>query len=525
VRLTPLQREDIMARTPATAAAAGMLSALYAEAKPDAIALFDEAGTRSFGALHARANRLARALRGLGLTLGDAIALMCGNRIEFIESFLAAMRIGLRITPVNWHLAQEEARYIVQNCEAKALICEAAFAPLFGDLPGLRRIAIDGAVGWLDYEAVLTAEVQDDPPDPTLGTIMLYTSGTTGRPKGVFRAAPEVIEPQGRGTFADYDPDTDVNLCPGPAYHAAPLLFDVRWPLASGVPIVLLRQWNSEAVLRAIDTRKVTHCHMAPIMFHRLLALPEEVRTRSSVKSLRRVFHGAAPCPVAVKHAMIEWFGPVLWEYYAASEGGAGVYITSEDWLRKPGSVGRRPSPEALKILREDGAEAATGEDGAISMKADPTNPFVYFKADDKTEAAHKDGYYTLGDVGRLDADDFLFLTGRTAECIISGGVNIYPQEVDDVVTLHPAVADACTIGAPNEEWGEEVRTCVELRPGHAPSPALAEDILAFVRRRLSGFKRPRGVDFVDSLPRLPSGKVQRGKVRSAYWQGRDKAI
>lgn len=514
-----------MARNPATAAAAGMLSALYAEAKPEATALFDDTSTRTFAALHSRANRLARALRALGFRQGDAIALMCGNRIEFVESFLAAMRIGLRLTPVNWHLAQEEARYIVDDCEAKAVIAEAAFAPLFEDRPGLQRIAIGGAPRWLDYETVLGGELPDDPSHPALGTIMLYTSGTTGRPKGVFRAKPEVIEPQGRGSFADYDPDTDVNLCPGPAYHAAPLLFDLRWPLASGVPIVLQRQWDSEAVLRAIQERKVTHCHMAPIMFHRLLALPEEVRRRYAVTSLRRVFHGAAPCPVPVKRAMIDWFGPVLWEYYAASEGGAGVYITSEDWLAKPGSVGRRPGPEALKVLRDDGTETAVGEDGAIYLKADASNPFSYFKAEDKTEAAHRDGYYALGDIGRLDADDFLFLTGRTAECIISGGVNIYPQEIDDVVTLHPAVADACTVGAPNEEWGEEVRTCVLLRPGEAASPALADEILTFVRSRLSGFKRPRAIDFVADLPRLPSGKVQRGKVRSRYWQGRDKAI
>ena len=406
-----------MGRGPAGAAATGMLSALYAEAKPEAVAIVDDAQTRTFAALHTRANRLARALRSLGLRPGDALALMCANRVEYVESFLAAMRIGLRITPVNWHLAQEEARYIVENCEAKALVCEAVFTDLFPKTQGLHRIAIGGAPGWIDYETALLAESPDDPPDPRLGTIMLYTSGTTGRPKGVFRAHPEVIEPQGRGSFADYDPETDVNLCPGPAYHAAPLLFDVRWPLASGVPIVLLRQWNSEAVFRAIDEWGITHCHMAPIMFHRLLALPEAVRTRYAVTSLRRVDQGAAPCPVPDKRA------------------------------------------------RSARSQADVGEDGAIYMKADDANPFVYFKAEDKTEAAHRDGYYALGDIGRLDADDFLFLTGRTAECIISGGVNIYPQEIDDVVTLHPAVADACTVGAPNEEMG---RRSSHLRPAQA---------------------------------------------------------
>jgi long-chain acyl-CoA synthetase len=264
---------------------------------------------------------------------------------------------------------------------------------------------------------------------------------------------------------------------------------------------------------------------MAPIMFHRLLALPEDVRANADCSSLQTIFHGAAPCPIAVKHAMMDWWGPILWEYYAASEGGAGIHISASEWLAKPGSVGRRPTPAALKILREDGTETGVNEDGLIFLQASGENPFEYFGAPEKTRDSHRDGYFTLGDVGRLDSDDYLFLTGRTAECIISGGVNIYPQEIDDVLGQHPAVADCCAIGAPNAEWGEEVRAVVELRPGFAKSAALAAELLDFVKTRLSGFKCPRVIDFADALPRLPSGKIQRAKVRAPYWQGRETAI
>jgi long-chain acyl-CoA synthetase len=508
------------------AAACGMLSAIYAAEKPDLRAIISPKGDRTFGALHANANRLANGLRGAGLKPGDGVALMCSNRAEFVEAVLAALRVGLRITPVNWHLTADEAGYIVADCQAKALIVEAPFAASFAEATAPRvRLSIGAAPGFETYETFLAEHTADDPSAPELGTIMLYTSGTTGRPKGVFRRAPEIILPQGAGTFCAYEPARDVNLCAGPAYHAAPLLFDVRWPLASGVPIVLMPKWESAEVLALIAQHRVTHAHMAPIMFHRLLALPEEVRANADCSSLRTVFHGAAPCPIAVKRAMIAWWGPILWEYYAASEGGAGIHISAPEWLAKPGSVGRRPSPTTLKILREDGTEAGVNEDGLIYLQASGDNPFEYFGAPEKTRDSHKAGYFTLGDVGRLDADDYLFLTGRTAECIISGGVNIYPQEIDDVLSQHPAVADCCAIGAPNTEWGEEVRAVVELRSGYDKTDALAAELLGFVQARLSGFKCPRAVDFADALPRLPSGKIQRAKVRAPYWHGRETAI
>jgi long-chain acyl-CoA synthetase len=288
----------------------------------------------------------------------------------------------------------------------------------------------------------------------------------------------------------------------------------------------MLDKWDAEAVLAAIERHRVTRCHMVPIMFQRLLALPEAVRKRYDLSSLRYLVHGAAPCPPEVKKAMIDWLGPVLHEYYAGSEGGAGFLVSSEEWLRRPGTVGRLPDPTALRIHDEDGnLISEPGRPGMLYFQISPVAPFEYFKDPAKTAGAHRDGYFTLGDVGYLDDDDYLFLTGRTAECIISGGVNIYPQEIDNEIIKHPAVEDCCTVGVPDSEWGEAVKTVVLLRPGHAPAEALADEIVAFARRGLAGYKAPRSVDFVTALPRSEAGKIQRGKVRAPYWAGRQRQI
>jgi long-chain acyl-CoA synthetase len=269
----------------------------------------------------------------------------------------------------------------------------------------------------------------------------------------------------------------------------------------------------------------VTRTHLVPIMFQRLLNLPPEVRAKYDVSSLRYIIHGAAPCPPEVKKAMIDWVGPIINEYYAGSEGGAGFVVSSEEWLTKPGTVGKLPDPSALRILDDDGNEVEQGQAGTLYFRVSPIAPFEYYKDPAKTAAAHRGDYFTLGDVGYLDADGYLFLTGRTAECIISGGVNIYPQEIDNELIKHPAVEDACTIGVPNEEWGEEVKSVLTLNPGYAGSPELGTEIQTFARERLAGFKVPRSVDFVDELPRNPAGKIQRKKVRDPYWAGRARQI
>ena len=505
------------------AAATGMTASVWAREKPDAIAIHDPIGTRTFFEVNANANKVVRLLRAHGLEPGDAMALLCGNRAEFVEVLSAALRGGFRITPVNWHLTEGEVEYIINDCEAKALVAETRYpAALSAEAPGLRlKVSIgEDAAGFLPYAQALADLSGEDIADPVMGGAMLYTSGTTGRPKGVYRKTNTTVLLPGPG-----EPD-DVQMCVGPAYHAAPLAFDVRSAMAQGSPLVFLDRWDAENVLRTIERHKVTRAHMVPIMFQRLLALPAEVKARYDLSSLRFVIHGAAPCPPEVKKAMIDWWGPILHEYYAGSEGGAGFLVSSEEWRAKPGTVGRLPAPDAVKLIGEDGAEiTARNTPGTIYFKVSPIAPFEYYKDPAKTASAHRGDYFTLGDVGYLDDDDYLFLTGRTAECIISGGVNIYPQEIDNEIIKHPAVEDSCAIGAPNDEWGEEVKVVVTLHPGQVASDALGADILAFARARLAGYKTPRSIEFAAELPRSPAGKIQRGKVRAPYWAGRERQI
>ncbi len=505
------------------AAYTGMTASVWADVKGDQIAIYDPVGTRTFFDVNANTNRVVRLLRVHGLVPGDSVALLCSNRAEFVEVFSACLRAGFRVTPVNWHLTADEVEYIINDCEAKALIAETRYpAALSTKAPALAvRISIGpDAPGFISYAAAMAELDGADITDPLMGGAMLYTSGTTGRPKGVYRPVNTTVLLPGPGE-AD-----DVQMCAGPAYHAAPLAFDVRTAMAQGSPLVFLDRWDSEGVLRAIATHRVTRAHLVPIMFQRLLALPDEVKARHDISSLSFIVHGAAPCPPEVKKAMIDWVGPILHEYYAGSEGGAGFIVSSQEWLAKPGTVGRLPAPGAIRIVDDEGQDITQpGLPGTIYFQVSPVSPFEYFKDPAKTAAAHRGEYFTLGDVGYLDEDEYLFLTGRSAECIISGGVNIYPQEIDNEMIKHLAVEDSCAIGVPNEEWGEEVKVVITLNPGHTPSDALAAEIIAFSRLRLAGFKVPRSLEFVDELPRSPAGKIQRGKVRAPYWAGRARQI
>ncbi|MGA0606475.1 AMP-binding protein [Phenylobacterium sp. VNQ135] len=511
------------------AALAGMTLAVWAGTQPDKACVVDPNGrVRTFAEVNAHANRLVRLLRGAGLAAGDAVALVTTNRAEFVEVLVACQRGGFRITPVNWHLTADEIAYILNDCEAKAVFCEArikASAAAAELAPGLvLKIAVGGDIeGFLDYDEALAGIDPSDIDDPVLGNQMLYTSGTTGRPKGVFRPNP-VIVPQATYALRGYD-EASVQLCAGPAYHAAPLAFDIRAALGAGATLVFLDKWDSETTLKTIQDRRVTHLHLVPIMFQRLLALPEAVKARYDLSSVKYVVHGAAPCPPEVKLAMIEWFGPVLNEYYAGSEGGAGFMIDSHEWLKKPGSVGKRPALLGSKILDEQGAECPPNVAGTIYHQLPPGGAFTYYKDDKKTEASRVGDYFTMGDVGYFDEDGYLFLTGRSAETIISGGVNIYPQEIDNELIKHEAVADSATVGVPHEEWGEQVKAVILLKPGYAPSGELAEEILAFARASLPSFKVPRSLDFATDLPRSEAGKIQRGKVRAPYWEGRARQI
>lgn len=517
---------DIKARVD-EAVEVGMALAVWAQVYPDKIAVYEAPSgrTQTFAALNANANRLVRLMRAQGLRAGDAIALLCTNRAEFAEVLFASLRGGFRLTPVNWHLKPDEMAYVIDNCEARALFADAAVAgasEAAGQCPGLQlKVAIGGDLPGFTPYSVIDDLSGEDLTDPARGTTMLYSSGTTGRPKGVHKPNAQAVG----GYDAIYDRSVDVHICTGPAYHASPLAGDIRRALNNGVPTVLVDRWDTEMVLGLIQDLKVTRGHFVPIMFQRMLALPDEVRARYDLSSLKRITHGAAPCPPEVKRAMIDWIGPKLYEYYAGSEGGVGFTVTSEDWLKRPGTVGRRPHKAAARILDDAGQECPPGVPGAIYLSLTDQGGFSYYKDDAKTDASRRDGYFTMGDVGYLDEEDWLFLTGRSAETIIAGGVNIYPQEIDNELIKHPAVEDSCTVGVPHEEWGEEVRAVIQLKAGFEPSDALKREILDYAARVVAKFKIPRAIDFVDTLPRSEAGKIQRNKVRAPYWEGRSRAI
>jgi long-chain acyl-CoA synthetase len=504
------------------AATRGMTLALHAQISPDHMAIVSPSGDRTFAELNANANRLVRALRARGIGEGDALVLVCANRPEFAEILSACQRMGVRTTPANWHLTAGELAYIVSDSEASVVIGDARFASTVAaaseEVPV--RLAVGGAIDGFDsYSDALSEQPRDDIADPVVGRTMLYTSGTTGRPKGVDRP-PATLEATPLTTAlasaSRYDAATDVHLCTGPLYHAAPLAFSLSAPLAYGVGVVLMDGWDAEKALQLVDRHRVTHTHMVPTMFHRLLALPDELRQLYDLSTLRFVLHGAAPCPVPVKQGLIDWLGPVVYEYYAATEGG-GTFVGPEEWLKKPGTVGRPVDEGLIRILDADDAELGPDAVGTVYLRAPAQGRFRYYKDEAKTESSYLGDYFTLGDHGYLDGDGYLFLTGRSAELIITGGVNVYPAEVDAVLLTHPAVADAGTIGIPDEEWGEVVRSVVELKHDVSASDDLAQELVVWCQNRLAHFKCPRAVDFVDHLPRHDNGKLYRGKLREMY--------
>jgi long-chain acyl-CoA synthetase len=508
------------------AVAVGMLPSYWAEHQPDRVALYTEFGNRTFAEVNANANCLVRALRARGVVAENGVALMCGNRPEFAEALAATQRAGLRLTTINWHLTGSEVGYIVDDCDATAFIADARYAEAamqaaaVEEAPKLRaRISVGGDIpGFERWEDVIANEDGDDISDPMLGMTMLYTSGTTGRPKGVHRRTNPVAVLE-LARIARYDPEHHVHLCTGPLYHAAPLAFSLTAPATGGVPIVVMDSWSPERTLELIDRHRVTHTHLVPTMFHRLLSLPDDVRQRYDVSSLMVVIHGAAPCPVHVKKRMIEWWGPVVWEYYAATEG-SGTLIGSAEWLTKPGTVGR-PRPEGQVVILDDAGDPAAANDiGTVYLKA-PADAaegrFEYYKSPDKTAGSYRGEYFTLGDVGYLDDDGYLFLTDRSAHLIISGGVNIYPAEIEATLIEHPAVGDVGVIGVPDDDWGEVVVAVVEPQPGINAGPDLGNELIEWCRDRIAHYKCPRRVDFVEALPRHDNGKLYKQVLREQY--------
>lgn len=528
------QDQDEAAAQAAQAAQVGMKLAYWERVQPDAPAVLSPTGDRSFRELNENSNRLARALRARGLRAGDAVALVSGNRPEFAEVIHACMRAGVRYTPVNPQLTPDEVAYIVADSQTKALIGDVRFADLMTRTADLApdvsvRLAIGGPIpGYEAYDAALSLQDPTDLLDPELGRRILYTSGTTGRPKGVVRPPVYSTGLHAVTTGPEYAPGTgQLNLCTGPLCHGGPLTMSMLLPLAAGVGIVLMERWDAEQALRLIAQHRITHTHMVPTMFHRLLRLPADARRSADVSSMRYILHGGAPCPVETKQAMMDWFGPIIWEYYAATEG-AGASVGPLQWLEKPGTVGRPPSGDHVRILDDSGSVCPPGQPGTIYLKVLADAGFEYFGDPEKTEKTRRGTHFTVGDVGYLDADGFLFLTDRSSDLIVSGGVNIYPAEVEAILLQHPAVRDAAVVGVPSAEWGEEVKGVVEYDvdpiPTHGAS-ALSEadrrereaDLIAFCSSRLARFKCPRSIDFVDSLPRHENGKLYKRRLRDSY--------
>lgn len=486
----------------------------------------------TYAELMDRSTRIANHLRALGLRPGDTVAVVSDNDLRVFDVYWAAVRSGMYVTAVNHHLTAPEVNYILDDCGAGVVFAAAAVASAVAEADQVlgdprRRIAWGGPVpGFADYDQVL-ADASDEPlTDQPRGTDMLYSSGTTGRPKGIRPPLPEgqVDEVPDMvsavfGPVYGFGTDT-VYLSPAPVYHAAPLRYCAMVNSLGGT-VVLMDRFEPEQALALIGEYRVTHSQWVPTMFVRMLKLPEEIREAYDVSSLKVAIHAAAPCPEQVKRKMIEWWGPVIQEYYAATEAAGVTLIGPEDALARPGSVGRA-ALGVIHICDENGDDLPSGEVGVVYFEREEA-PFEYHNDPEKTRAAthpRHPFWATTGDLGYLDDDGFLYLTDRKAFMIISGGVNIYPQEAENVLVNHPAVYDVAVIGIPDDDLGEVARGYVQLAAGEEPSAALAEELIGYATDQLAAYKVPRSIEFVDSLPRTPTGKLVKGELRKQVLAG-----
>ena len=498
----------------------------HAARAPDKAAIIMGATGRTvtFAALDAISNQSAQLLRSLGLARGDVVATLFANAPEVFAFGWASQRSGLFQTAISTKLSPSDIAYILADSGARLLVVSPDYASLahaaLAGLPDLRAYCWQGSDGHLpDWSKAAMAMPADPIGDESAGTDLLYSSGTTGRPKGVMPSLPDgpigaetPLTRMGTGLYR-MSADT-IYLSTSPLYHAAPL----RWAMAVqqiGGTVIVMERFDAEEALRLIERHRVTHATFVPTHFVRMLKLPEAARHRYDVSSLQAVVHAAAPCPIPVKHAMIDWFGPVVHEYYSGTESCGITALSSPEWLAKPGSVGR-PVLGNIHIVDDAGDELPPGETGHVYFSDGPA--FHYLNDPQKTAEAHDArGWATLGDIGHLDEDGYVFLTDRKSFMIISGGVNIYPQEIENLLVTHPAVADVAVIGIPDEEMGERVIAVVQPAPDAIPGDDLAADLIAYARSHLGGVKTPRRIDFVEELPREPTGKLMKRKLRDAY--------
>jgi long-chain acyl-CoA synthetase len=498
----------------------------WAAAEPDrpAFMLGDE--TRTYGEYDRRTTRLAHAFAALGVRPDDGVAIMLPNGFEFFEVWAAAAKVGASVVLVNWHLKADELSYILADSGARLLVAhadlDAYFRPALDANPGCALIVVGGD-GPSAYDRALDA-APDGPPltVDALASPIFYTSGTTGRPKGVVHGTPDpgaaVRNMQGQIMLWGWT-SSDIYILSGPAYHAGPGGF-VMAALVVGAPSVILPEWDAREWLRLVDRHRVTISFMVPAHFIRILEVPEEERARLDVSSLRLIVHAGAPCPVPVKHRIIDALAPgAIWELYGMSEGGA-TRISPEEWLARPGSVGTPWPGHEVHILDADGNELPKGETGLVYVAPAAGHRFHYHDDPEKTSTAWREDWFTVGDVGYLDADDYLFLTDRAADMVIRGGVNVYPREIEDVLYDHPAVVDCAVFGVPDERLGEQLVAVVEPRSTVTP-----DELQQHCRDRLADFKVPAVVELVDELPRQPNGKVLKRVLRDQRWQGRSSNI
>ncbi|MEZ4215809.1 MAG: acyl-CoA synthetase [Myxococcota bacterium] len=505
----------------------------WAARTPDkpAIVMAETGATLTYGELDDAANRLSSLLADAGLAPGDHAALCMENRLEYLAVVWGMHYAGLDYTAISSRLTAEELAYILEDSGSRAFVAspyKADAVARAGDAVARMalRLSVGGGLpGFERYEAAIAAAPASPLPERVEGQPMLYSSGTTGRPKGVkLRAGGK---PLGTGEALTaliaglFGANADsVYLSPAPLYHSAPLRYCTQF-LRLGATVVVMERFDAEGALAAIERFRVTHSQWVPTMFVRMLKLPEETRARYDVSSLRFAVHASAPCPVAVKRQMMEWWGPVIHEYYAGTEGNGFVYCSPSDWLAHEGSVGKALTAP-VHIVDDDGHEVPVGEEGTVYFEGPADGRgFEYHNDPEKTASSFlPNGWSTLGDVGRLDADGFLYLTDRKANMIISGGVNIYPQETENVLTLHPKVHDVAVFGVPNEDFGEEVKAVVQPIDMRDAGPALERELIAYCREHLADVKCPRSVDFRDELPRHPTGKLYKRLLKDEYWKG-----
>jgi len=509
----------------------------YAQDEPDFVAVVDPDGTEhTAGALLGRANRYVHLLRSLGFEKGDAVAAVMPNGVLPVEVYLAALQAGWYYVPINYRLSAPEIAYIIQDSGAKAIVSHERYAEVISaaadaaGLPAEARLAHGAVPGFRNVETALADQPDTQPDDRSAGAAMHYTSGTTGKPKGVKRKLndvdPDVMAELHTGFFSLFGiphREDQVHLCTSPNYHTAVTTFAGN-SLNSGHRVVFMDKWDPAETLAKIERYSVTHTHMVPTQFHRMLQLPDDVKAKYDVSSMRWAIHAAAPCPIDVKQKMLDWWGPVIWEYYGATEGG-GTTATPEDWLKYPGTVGSPWPISELKITDDAGGRVEPGVPGTVWMKMG-AGDFEYKGDKAKTDENHDaDGFFTVGDVGYLNEDGFLFLCDRKSDMIIAGGVNIYPAEIEGEILAHPGVGDVAVFGVPDNDMGEQIKAVIEPAAGYDAGDELAVSVMEHLAGRLAKFKWPRSIDFTDELPREPTGKLLKRQLRDPYWEGRDRAI